>query len=130
MNTNDRIPCTRYDEEGVSHRVREVLAYACALSGGRISDLDIVQLHDHKGTLEVLWSSDASYHEFCCFVEHAWSEWGGEALVEHSVAVPMAGHVYCRHPRNTFIHGIHRCRRMEVREPLWLRDAVSVVCDA
>lgn len=130
MNTNHRIPCTRYDEEGPSNRVREALAYACALNGERISEADIVRLHDHKGTLEVLWSSDAAYHKFCRFVEHAWSEWGGEALVEHSVAVPTAGHVYCRHPRNTSIHGIHRCRRLEGRHRLWLRDAIPVVCNA
>lgn len=130
MNTNHRIPCTRYDEEGISHRVRETLAYACALSRERISEAEIVELHDHKGTLEVLWTSDAAYHRLSRFVEHAWSEWACEALVEHSVAVPTADPAYRRQPRNTFVHDIHRCRRLAERHPLWLGDAVPIVRNA
>lgn len=86
MDAHSSIPCTRYAENGEEQpRVREALAYAVALSGGRLSAHHLFSLHDHKGELEAMWASNDDRAAFGPFIEEAWHHWACEPTVVHSV---------------------------------------------
>jgi hypothetical protein len=83
MNRNHKVECTRYGDVGEDQRVREALAYAVALSGGKMPSSALHSLHDHKGQLEALWTSRIDYVEFHKFIDRAWIEWACEGPADH-----------------------------------------------
>ncbi|WP_299321421.1 hypothetical protein [Parasphingopyxis sp.] len=91
------IPCTRHDHGGLNVRVAMTLAYAVGAAVDEAFLEHLVELHDHKGRLEVRWKSEAALNTYKGLLNHAWASTTSEHEISHYVIGEDEAEIYNSH---------------------------------
>lgn len=80
----NHIACIREGKE--DSRVHGALMYAFALAGGCMAECcGVEKLEDHKGELNVQWSSKYNHNLYSNYINRAWLEFANEPNVSHYI---------------------------------------------